>query len=92
MAVYFCRMTRLSAGEAADLQRLELTIQTATTWAVEEAQALLRIRNGRLYRATHTNFFDYASQRWAYEHSHVTRLCQWAETINNWAPIGDISH
>jgi site-specific DNA-methyltransferase (adenine-specific) len=55
---------------------------------MEEAKALLVIRERRLYRETHSNFLKYTSERWGHEHSHTIRLCQWAQVLENLAPIG----
>lgn len=83
------RSEALTRHDRATLIRLEDVLATARRWAMEEAKALLVIRNRRLYRATHQSFEAYAQERWGFEHSHAGRLCQWAEVLDQLSPFGD---
>jgi DNA modification methylase len=65
-------------------------IETARRWQLEEARALLAIRDRRLYRLTHDTFETYGTERWGFEHAHLYRLCAWAEVAAAVSPIGDI--
>jgi hypothetical protein len=54
----------LSPEEGARLEALEQAIERGLTTFVEVGQALLEIRDQRLYRATHTTFEQYLAERW----------------------------
>src|SRR5438105_1517524 len=51
-------------------------------------RALLEIRNGRLYRLTHSNFEAYLKERWGYCRSHGYRIINHAIELQT-SPIGD---
>ena len=50
-------MNELSTTESRELERCEATIEAGLQTFVEVGTALLKIREGRLYRATHRTFF-----------------------------------
>jgi DNA modification methylase len=77
-------------ADRAQLRQLEDVIETARRWQLEEARALLTIRDRRLYRLTHHTFEAYGMERWGFEHAHLYRLCAWAEVADAVSPIGDI--
>jgi phage N-6-adenine-methyltransferase len=54
----------------------------------EIGAALFKIREGRLYRETHSNFDDYSQDRWDYTRRHADRLIQSAAVADNLRPIG----
>lgn len=55
---------------------------------VEVGNALMRIRDGRLYRATHATFEAYCLQKWDFSKTHVNRLVAASEVVENVTPIG----
>ena len=79
----------LSRTERTQLQQLEDVLQTARRWAVEEAKALLEIKEKKLWRGRYKSFEDYGLERWGYEHSQLYRLTQWGEVIRTVSPIGE---
>jgi hypothetical protein len=76
----------LNRIERAQLQQLEDVLQTARRWAVEEAKALLEIKEKKLWRGQYKSFEDYGLERWGYEHSQLYRLTQWGEVIRTVSP------
>lgn len=52
--------------------------------------ALLAIRDGRLYRQTHTTFEDYCRERWGGSKRHANRLVEAAEVVHQLGPVGPI--
>ena len=54
----------LSVGESWELQSFESIIERGLSTFVDVGTALARIRDGRLYRATHATFEDYLRERW----------------------------
>jgi DNA modification methylase len=79
----------LSRPERAQLLQLEDVIETARHWAVEEAKALLEIKEKQLWRDGHASFEDYGAARWGYEHSQLYRLTQWAQVVRAVSPFGE---
>lgn len=57
--------TALAAVESTRLAELEHVIERGLTTFVEVGQALMEIRDSRLYRDTHAAFEDYCRERWA---------------------------
>lgn len=69
----------LEAAEEARMVRLERTIERALKVAVEVAgkisgEALATIRDERLYRATHSTFEAYVTERWKLSRAHAYRM------------------
>ena len=64
----------LSRAEKAKLVQLEDVVATAKRWAVEEAKALLEIKERGLWRGQYETFEEYGRKRWGYEHSQLYRL------------------
>ena len=79
---------RLSPEEAAELGRLEDLIRSHLQSSLAAGNALLAIRNGRLYRDTHSTFEDYCEARWGLGRQHVNRWIQWAEVVSSLGPCG----
>ena len=79
----------LSRAEKAKLLQLEDVVATAKRWAVEEAKALLEIKERGLWRGQHESFEEYGQKRGGYEHSQLYRLGQWGETIRTVFPEGE---
>ncbi len=64
----------LSPVESTELRRLERVIDRGRKTFIDVSLALLRIQNGKLYRATHATFADYCRERWGFERGYGYRL------------------
>ncbi len=77
--------------EAADkLLEHEAVIERGLGSFLEVGAALIAIRDGKLYRATHSTFEAYCADRWQLSRPHAYRLIGAAETVAALSPIGDI--
>jgi hypothetical protein len=70
--------------QAANARKLERGMGTF----VEVGNALLRIRDERLYRASHKTFELYCRERWGMSKRHANRLVASTEVVSNLGPIG----
>lgn len=81
----------LTAGEEAQLSKLEQAIERNVAGFVELGLALMEIRDQRLYRATHATFEEYCTERWdmskPYAHRNIC-AAQVAQQIADVVPIG----
>ena len=76
----------LSVAEFGELQQCERDMEGGHS---QVAFALLRIRDGRLYREGYDNFADYCEKRWGWKKSQAWRLVSYAETraaIEDYSP------
>lgn len=72
------------------LRECEQIIERGLTTFVEVGQALMEIRDGRLYREQGYSLFeDYCQQRWGWKHSHAYRLIESAQVATLLSPIGE---
>jgi hypothetical protein len=76
----------LSKSEAAELAECEEVLRGGLRWWVDSGSALDRIREGRLYRATHPTFEDYCRTEWGISRVHAHRLIDAAGLV---LPIGN---
>lgn len=88
-------MELVATYEAADLDtnRLaacERVIERGLNTFVEVGNALLEIRDARLYRNDYATFEDYCRERWGFSRSRAHRLIEAAETRNILLPTGNI--
>jgi hypothetical protein len=83
-------MNELTRAEADELQLHEAVIEGGLRTFIEVGTALLSIRDGRLYRATHSTFEGYCRDRWGMTRQHANRLVKSAEVVINLEPIGSI--
>jgi phage N-6-adenine-methyltransferase len=65
------------------LVQCEEVIQRGIGPFVEVGTALLKIRDGRLYRAEFGTFEDYCRERWGFGGEHARRLMRSAEVVQN---------
>lgn len=74
------------------LVKLEQTIETGLKTFVDVGNALLEIREDRLYRTTHSRFEDYCKARWDFSYTYAYRLIEAAEAVGNikTLPIGKV--
>jgi hypothetical protein len=72
----------LTDREMFELTECEGILDRALATFFDAGMALLRIRDSRLYRATHENFRDYCQERWNIGPSYAWRLIGAAERIS----------
>lgn len=76
-------MVALAKTEAALLAECEDVIERGLESFIEVGNALLRIREGNLYRAQFDNFPLYCQLRWGMNKSHAYRMIDAAEVAKN---------
>lgn len=81
--------TVLALDERSRLQELEALIEKGIQTFVDVGNALLEIRDKRLYRAEYPSFEAYCTQRWGFQRAHAYRLMGAAQIARNVDPIGD---
>lgn len=80
----------LSVDEKNEFDRCELVIKQGIETFIEVGQALLTIREKRLYRLEFGTFEDYCRGKWGMAKSQAYRLVDSAKVIANLSPMGDI--
>jgi cobalamin biosynthesis Mg chelatase CobN len=83
-------MNELTIIEANRLTKLECQMERDQTAFVRYGNALLEIRESRLYRQSHATFEDYCLERWQLSKPYATRLIQSAKVASNLVPMGTI--
>lgn len=78
----------LAPVEYARLAELENTIEKGQQTFIEVGNALLEIRDTRLYRDTHSTFESYCRQRWGFERNYANKLVSAAEVVTLLEPMG----
>lgn len=73
----------LTTTELTTLEFLEDAIQKSIASFIEIGQALTEIRNGRLYRDTHSTFEGYCKERWDIGKNYANKLIVSAKVVNN---------
>lgn len=76
--------------EARRLSVLEQTIETGMSSFVLVGEALLEVRDSRLYRLTYPTFEAYCKGRWGFGHSHAARLMEAAQVAIALPPMGEV--
>jgi hypothetical protein len=71
----------LSMHEQSTLETYERTIEAGLKTFLEVGNALLAIRDGKLYRATYATFEAYCQQRWELKQSRAYQLMDAAEVV-----------
>lgn len=79
----------LTEIENRELLHHEHVIKSGLETFNEVGNALMAIRDARLYRATHKSFEDYCRERWNIQRAHAYRLIEAAAVVHNLSPIGD---
>lgn len=77
------RIKPLSTSEKEMFERMESTIQSHLESFSKAGDALVAIRDGRLYRETHGTFEDYCRERWEMSKTQANRLIAAAQVIHN---------
>lgn len=72
------------------LALLETVIERGLATFVEVGEALLEIRDSRLYRDTHGSFEDYCRERWGFSESRASRLIA-ASEVARALPMGKVT-
>lgn len=77
------KVKQLSAHEKEVFERMEGVIQSHLESFSKAGDALVAIRDGRLYRETHGTFEDYCRERWEMSKTQANRLIAAAQVIHN---------
>lgn len=80
-------MKALTKGELSELARLERIIENGLETFLEVGRALLKIREGRLYRESYDAFEAYCREKWGFSKTHANRLIAGAEAVET---LGDL--
>lgn len=81
----------LTASEQQELDRCEATISKGWNSFIEVGEALLKIRDAKLYRDSHERFEDYCREKLQYQKSQAYRLMDAARVVRLISPIGEVS-
>ena len=81
----------ISPAEVDRLAELEAVVERGKMTFVEVGNALLEIRDLRLYRGAHGTFDSYCRERWGFSRSRGYRLIRAAE-LAGMSPVGDIQN
>lgn len=81
---------QLTTTERQILREHEVVIERGFKVFVEVGNALMEIREHRLYRADYDTFEEYCRDRWGMSRRHANRLVEAAEVANNLGPMGPI--
>ena len=80
----------LSIDERNELERCEVVIKQGLETFIEVGQALLTIREKRLYRLEFGTFEDYCRDRWGMDKRHANRLISASESVLGLGPMGPV--
>lgn len=80
--------TELTAAESDHLAECEATISRGLETFREVGDALMSIRDNRLYRAQFETFEAYAEQKWGFSKTHANRLVAASSVAAILAPMG----
>lgn len=79
-------MEELKTNEKQELQKHETTIKKGLNTFVEVGQALLEIRENKLYRIEYKTFEEYCQDKWHFTRMRVSQLINASLTIKNVNP------
>ena len=80
----------LTSAERAELSELESCIQRGMSSFIEVGNALLRIRERELFRATHATFTEYVEERWGMGGRSARRTISSAQVAQRLAILTDV--
>lgn len=83
-------MNELTKIESSILAECETVIERGLSSFIDVGNALLKIRDGRLYKAEFATFEEYCRERWGMSRIHAHRLIESAGVVENLLPIGNI--
>ena len=78
----------LNVEEKNELERCEVVIKQGLKTFVEVGQALMLIRDKRLYRSEFGTFENYCNEKWDLTRQHVNRLVKTSQVVSNLEPLG----
>lgn len=78
----------LTPEERADLHHLEGRVRTGWQSFIEVGEALLQIRERRLYRAEHRTWGDYVEAVWGWSRQRAAQLMDASETAHTLSSVG----
>ena len=84
------KMEILNIDERNELERCEVVIKQGLDTFVEVGQALLTIRDKRLYRASFRTFEEYCSERWSMSKPYSHQMIAAAKVVGNLSAHADI--
>jgi phage N-6-adenine-methyltransferase len=84
------KLSEIALQEATRLAQLEDTIQRGLNTFVDVGNALLEIRDSRLYRESHSTFEDYCRDRWGMSRPRAYQMIEAAEVVGNLSTNVDI--
>ena len=87
---FFILMEILNIDESHELERCEVVIKQGLQTFIEVGQALMTIKEKRLYRIGFKTFEDYCVGRWAFKRSEAYRLIDASVVISNLSPMGEL--
>jgi hypothetical protein len=87
---FFYTMEILNIDESHELERCEVVIKQGLQTFIEVGQALMTIKEKRLYRIGFKTFEDYCVGRWAFKRSEAYRLIDASVVISNLSPMGEL--
>lgn len=82
-------MNEISVSEKEELTKLEGVISEGLSSFMRVAQALLAIRDKRLYRGEFSTFEEYCKRRWRFTRSRASQLIEASEITRNLSTIVD---
>lgn len=82
-------MQMLVKSEQKILAECEATIQKGLATFMDVGSALMRIRDGRLYRVEYKTFEAYCQEKWGIARAQAYRLMDASTIAGNLSPIGD---
>ncbi|MBN1430421.1 MAG: hypothetical protein JXB07_18775, partial [Anaerolineae bacterium] len=77
-------------SEAIQLREYETVIERGLSTFMDVGEALLAIRDKRLYRNTHSTFEEYCQERWGMSRSYAYRTIEAAQVAKRLLPMGNI--
>lgn len=80
--------TAITDDERGRLAECEAVIERGLKTFVDVGNALLQIRDDRLYRAEYGTFEDYCRDKWGWQRHYANRLIGAAQVTKNLVPIG----
>jgi hypothetical protein len=89
-AFFFLPMQILNIEESHELERCEVVIKQGLQTFIEVGQALMTIKEKRLYRINFKTFEDYCIERWAFKRTHVYQLIEASAVISNLSAMANI--
>lgn len=81
----------LHEDEIEELVDLEATIERSLKTFVEVGTALMRIRDGRLYRENYGTFEEYCRERWGFVASRARQLISASEVVANLESVTNVT-